>query len=321
MGRCCFLFFFLLSFSLSASEPLERDVYLMGTSFHVSLFENDETKGLRQIESMVQSVEDTEAQLSTWRDSSELSRINQQAIDSDFRMSPSLCALMSELKSHVLSTGGAFDPTVGQILRAWKIQSGFRIADQASVTVAVRKTGFSHLEMQNCFIRKAADVLFDAGAFGKGEALDRVLNIAARDHYAPLVLDFGGQIAVWNLREPLPITLSDPANRRLVSNIRIKIATGSLSTSAGSEHDGHINGRTIGHIVDPRTGYPVPSFGSVTVWHERALDADILSTALYVMGPEKGLSWAEENKIAACFLFRNRRKPEMTSAFRKMLVN
>src|SRR5206468_4797335 len=135
-------------------------------------------------------------------------RINQQEVGKDFRMSPSLCALMAKLKSYVQSTTGAFDPSVGQILRVWKIQSGFHIADRASVAIAVTKTGFSQLQMQNCSIRKATEILLDAGAFGKGEALDRVLAIAARDHYAPLVLDFGGQIAVWNLQQSLTITLS-----------------------------------------------------------------------------------------------------------------
>ena len=55
-------------------------------------------------------------------------------------------------------------------------------------------------------------------------------------------------------------------------------------------------------LLDPYTGRPAEVNGSVSVWHEQALVADILSTALYVMGPEKGLFWAESRNIAACFL-------------------
>ncbi len=63
-----------------------------------------------------------------------------------------------------------------------------------------------------------------------------------------------------------------------------------------------VGNRRLGHILDPRTGKPAGFKGSVSVWHEQALIADILSTALYVMGPEKGLSWADGRNVAACFL-------------------
>jgi FAD:protein FMN transferase len=314
------LFFLFLPLCVCASESLQREVYLMGTDFRVALFEPDEPKGWEQLETIVRTVEDAESQLSTWRDSSELSRINQQTVGSDFAMSPSLCELMEKLNSYAARTGGAFDPTVGQLLRAWKIQSGFRIATQSEVASALANTGFSHAHLRDCSLRKTAEILFDAGAFGKGEALDRILEAAGKDQYASLVLDFGGQIAVWNLKQPFVVTLSDPDNRAISSPVKIKIQSGSVSTSGGSEHDGRVNSRIIGHIVDPKTGYPVPSFGSVTVWHPRALDADILSTALYVMGPQKGFLWAQENNVAACFLFKDKEKPLMTPAFRDLLT-
>jgi thiamine biosynthesis lipoprotein len=80
------------------------------------------------------------------------------------------------------------------------------------------------------------------------------------------------------------------------------MASGSLSTSGGSERDRRVQGQRIGHIIDPRTGRPSTFDGSVVVWSERGLAADIISTALYVMGPDEGLRWAEPRRIAACFL-------------------
>ena len=82
----------------------------------------------------------------------------------------------------------------------------------------------------------------------------------------------------------------------------VRLITGSVATSAGSERDLSVNGTRVGHILDPRTGRPAPFRGSVTVWAERALMADVLSTALYVMGPDEGLRWADAHGIAAIVL-------------------
>ena len=82
----------------------------------------------------------------------------------------------------------------------------------------------------------------------------------------------------------------------------MSLASGSLATSGGSVRDVEVGERTIGHILDPRSGRPVSRAESVTVWHPRALVADVLSTALYVMGVDEGLAWAEARELAACFL-------------------
>jgi len=116
------------------------------------------------------------------------------------------------------------------------------------------------------------------------------------------MIDLGGQVAVGGPAEaPWPVALAHPQHRDAVA-LRLHLAEGSLATSGGSERDVRVAGRTLGHVLDPRTGAPVSRRGSVTVWHGRALVADVLSTALYVMGPEAGLRWAEERGIAACFL-------------------
>ncbi len=72
--------------------------------------------------------------------------------------------------------------------------------------------------------------------------------------------------------------------------------------SGGSERDRWVDGVRVGHIVDPRVGRPVDSTSSVIVWHRQALVADMLSTALYVMGEDAGLVWAARHDVAACFI-------------------
>lgn len=127
---------------------------------------------------------------------------------------------------------------------------------------------------------------FEAGAFGKGYALDRMLALTRGD----ALIDFGGQLIVRGEHE---VAIAAPAKREQPV-LALKLANASLSTSSGSEKPGH--------IFDPRTGKSLPARGSVSVIAPDALTADILSTALYVMGEEEGLRWADAHGVAAIFI-------------------
>ena len=284
------------------AEPLERDVQSMDTMLHIVAYGGDSAALLQNSEHVLRAVEETEAQLSTWRDDSELSRLNRQPLWQPFLLSPSLCNVLGRVHGWTDATNGAFDPSMGRLGEAWGIHSGFRIPDRKEIAQALRDTGMKKLLLQkpSCTATRQANLILDPGAFGKGEALDRALAFAR----FPMMLDFGGQIAVSTQAPPAPweITLADPRDRSRDSKVRMRLRNGSLSTSGGSERDGVVDGRPISHIVDPRTGSPVPSFGSVTVWAVSAFEADVLSTALFVMGPRKGLNWANQKHIPACFL-------------------
>ena len=127
---------------------------------------------------------------------------------------------------------------------------------------------------------------YDPGAFGKGYALDRMLALTQGD----AMIDFGGQLIVRGERE---VAIADPADRAKPV-LAFTIRDASLSTSSGSEKPGH--------IVDPRTGQSLPARGSASAIADDALTADILSTALYVMGEDDGLRWASATGVAAIFI-------------------
>ena len=127
---------------------------------------------------------------------------------------------------------------------------------------------------------------FEEGAFGKGYAIDRMLALIDGE----AMINFGGQIAV---RGALEVSIADPEHRdRPIAELTLRNA--SLSTSSNSEK--------TGHILDPRTGRALPPRGSVSVIADDALTADILSTALYVLGEDDGLRWADANGVAAIFI-------------------
>jgi thiamine biosynthesis lipoprotein len=202
------------------------------------------------------------------------------------------------------ATGGAFDPAVGSLIEAWGLREGGRSPSPAALAQARGDAGLEHLVVRPdpCRVVRRRPVILDAGGFGKGEAIDRVVETVLANQAGEWMMDLGGQIAAdAGGGEPWGVALAHP-RRRDEAALELRLETGSLATSGGSVRDLEVRGRTVGHILDPRTGRPVSRSAAVTVWHESALAADVLSTALYVMGVDDGLAWAEGRQIAACFL-------------------
>ena len=284
-------------------QLVQRDVYLMGTHALVAAYAPDRTTGLTTLETAVDALERSEARLSTWRPDSAVSRLNRAAINRAWQADGDMCRLFADLHTWYEQTSGTFDPTVGALADAWQIRAGGRVPDEAELQSARAVTGMKllPLDRSSCTLTRTADVAVDVGAFGKGEALDDVARALAGHAW---IVDLGGQVSVGGVPphgNPWVVDVAHPVDRaRAVMHVHMR--SGSLATSGGSERDMFVGATRIGHILDPRSGRPAAFNGSVVVWHDRGLVADILSTALYVMGPEEGLVWAERRGIAAAYL-------------------
>jgi thiamine biosynthesis lipoprotein len=284
---------------------VSRQVYLMGTLCTLTTYSPHRQSGLQQLEVFLDILEKTEQELSTWRPDSTLSRLNRQPLQVPFVVDKSLCRLFTELVLWQQATGSTFDPAIGPLLEAWGVHKGGQWPRPEVLEAARERSGMGYFRFDPslCQITREREVTLDAGAFGKGEALDRVLRYTLAHGSTPWLIDLGGQITVYGQppgATSWKVDLAHPQQRNQPL-LTLDMISGSLSTSAGSERDSYVNGRRIGHILDPRTGRPADFTGSVTVWHEQALVADILSTALYVMGPKEGLPWAEARNLAVCF--------------------
>lgn len=305
-------------------DLVERHAYVMGTRASLVTWDKERSRGLERLERALRIIEQTEAELSTWRDDSEVSALNRAPLGTPWKVGRSLCATLAIVAEWREATGGAFDPAVGRLTEAWGIHDRGAFPPAEALRRAHASSGFKHFNFDPaaCLVARRADVTLDVGAFGKGEALDRV---AAAVEDVPWLIDLGGQVTVggtppgtggWNVAVAHPVDRAKPY-------LRLAIPEGSLSTSGSPERDHTVNGRRVGHILDPRTGEPAPFAGSVSVWHRRGVVADVLSTALYVMGPDEGLRWAEARRIAVCYLWADaggRIRVAMTDAFRILTI-
>ena len=287
-----------------APVRVERTVFLMGTLATLVVESPDRSSGVERLDRMVRLIEETEADLSTWREDSLLSQFNRQPIGTWLDVPRRVCSLLDQVVYWYEETDGAFDPAIGALVEVWSLRGDGRQPSADELAMARARSGFHHfrIDSENCALSRAVDAAIDAGGFGKGAALDRVRH-AVRDAPGSWLVDFGGQVAVssnsgdggWS------IAVAHPEFRD-VSILELQLDEGSVATTGGSERDIVMdNDVRLGHVIDPQTGQTVSRRGSVTVWHHDAVVADMLSTALYVMDAKDAVRWSEARGIAAYF--------------------
>ena len=294
---CC-----LVTQSPAAGEGAERLVLAMGTELRLQL---GGPAPRAAEEAALQEVARLEAACSTWDARSEWSRFN-AAEGAPVVLAPEWLQLLAQVKAWQVRTGGAFDPVLGALLQAWGIRVGGRTPSPEQLVLARAASGAHLLELDEArglarLAHPAAGL--EEGGFLKGYALDRMRAVAKVPAGR---LDFGGQLLVWG--PPVAVSVADP-NHRQRPRLTFRLQDASLSSSGTAER-----GR---HILDPARGAPGPARGSPAVVAADGLAADVLSTALYVMGPGAGLAWARRQGLAAAFLLRDGRI-RMTPAFRAL---
>lgn len=272
----------------------ERSVSAMGTRLELSVVAGSREVALAASEAAIVEVGRVENLLTTWRDSP-LSRLNEAEVGRAVAFDPELSRLLEGVFAWSPRTGGAFDTTVLPLVRAWDLRGTGRVPSPDGLARALAATGTAHFRLdpvQFTMTRLDAQSGIEEGAWGKGYALDRAAGSLARAGASGALIDFGGQVigVGQDARgHDWTVSVADPRRRdRAVA--RLRIADASASTSGNSERSRVVSGRRVGHLLDPRTGEPAEDFGSVTVVAPSALEADILSTAFFVLGPEPGLA-------------------------------
>ncbi len=286
--------------ALLAAETAERQLYLMGTQLHLAVTATTREQAEQAAEAAVRELEATERRLSTWREGSELARVNAAPPGRPVELSPRLCAELSRALRWAQRTGGAFDPTVGWLVHLYDLRGAGRWPSPGELDWAHQRTGFAALHLAGCQLTKVKEVLLEEGGFGKSAGLNRAL-AATRPWAKAAVLDLGGQVAFFGPEE-LEVALTHPQNRQHVVAFW-RVPAGSVASSGNGERQRVVDGQVLGHLLDPGTARPAANFGSVSVWAPDALDADCLSTALFVLGPHAGMRWLSHwPEVRAVFL-------------------
>lgn len=260
---------------------VSRTRYAMGTLLEIEAYAADPHSAEAGVVAAFRAVEEVEQRLSNWRPDSELSVANHAAAAGPSPLTAPTYRSLYRALSFARETGGAFDPTVGRTHVGWE---NARLDPQERTLLFVRPGG-----------------AIDSGGFGKGEGLDHALAALARHGVTAARLNFGGQVSLAGSSTRVArrlrldeVAVAEPRAGSSRELGRFSPGDGSVSTSAQSERPGHIR--------DPRSGGPAPFAGSVTVVSDTGFGADALSTALFVLGPQAGIDYADRRGIAALYV-------------------
>lgn len=293
----------------------------MGTAFNVVLagerFEMDELASLQA--AIDAELEAVNAEMSTYRADSELSRFNAGPANEPFAASPHVLEVVALAKQVSEQSGGAFDVTVGPLVDAWGFGPGdrnnLRVLKDAEIAELRAIIGDDKLTIDRSSqtLRKSvAGLRVDLSAIAKGHGSDRVAAVIDAAGWTNYMVEIGGEVwargsspsgDAWKVGIERPT--ADAAGSRVVQAI-MRVTDVGVATSGDYRNYWERDGVRYSHTIDPRTGRPIAHrLASVTVIHpESAALADAWATALNVLGPDEGLALAEQLGLAAYFLVR-----------------
>jgi thiamine biosynthesis lipoprotein len=264
----------------------------MATTFEI-VIPYDSHPAVEHGEAAFDLLDELEAQLTVYRESSEVSRLNRTACLAPVPVEAGLFRLLELAARLHAATDGAFDVTAGAIIKVWGFFRGpRRVPSDVEIREALERVGMRWVDLdpddRSVFFRRRG-LEINLGAIGKGYALDRVAAFLASTGKFPAVLLHGGGSSVYARGAPtadprgwlIGVTHpGDPARRLVEVWLRDRALGTSAATFRWLEHEG----KKLGHILDPRTGWPASGIASATVLAPTAAEADALSTAFYVGG-------------------------------------
>lgn len=252
-----------------------------------------------------------DAILSDYQPESELSRLSRTAGSGQaVPLSDDLWTVLRRSQDLAEASDGAFDVTVGPLVRLWRRARRMQALPKEELLAAARAaTGYRHLELderQHTAKLLLPDMRLDLGGIAMGYAVDEALSVLRKHGVARAIMDASGDIGAsdpppgengWRVGI-LPLDADGPPSRYVL------LANAAVTNSGDAFQFVEIDGIRYSHIIDPHTGLGLTDRGSVTVLARDCVTADSLATAVSVLGPERGLSLVEATPGAAAIFLR-----------------
>ena len=278
----------------------------MGTTYSLFLYADTEEQAAAEADRAFNEVDDVEALLSNYQPQSELSRINRLAAREAVTTDPETLDFLARSLAWSARSDGAFDITVGALMKAWGFfRSAGRVPSPDELAAVRLKTGWQRVRLDD----QARSVRFtspgvelDPGGIGKGFAVDRVVRILRDDGVQAAMLSAGSSTIYalgappgqsgWRVEIPdpagAPVQSPDqgpaqPADQQSGSTLStLLLRDTSLSTASCAEKHFILAGHLYCHIMDPRLVRPVEGRLQATVIAPSATDSDALSNVVFV---------------------------------------
>jgi FAD:protein FMN transferase len=280
------------------AQIYERSQLLMGTTVDITVVSTDEAKAHDAISAAFGEIRRIDALLSTYREDSELSKVNQAAGSQPVSVSPEVMAVVKEASRIAELTEGAFNIALGPALSLWDVTGQNRIPLAAELETLRPLLKFADIdvdEAKRTIFLPRGGMRIDVGGIGKGYAADQAEQILRRHGIASAVIAVAGDVKVFGHKPDgrfWHIGIRHP-RRHDPPLAEIDLIDEAISTSGDYERFFMKDGRRYHHILDPTTLMPADRSQSVTVIAKKAILTDALATGVFVMGPDEGMALIE----------------------------
>jgi thiamine biosynthesis lipoprotein len=289
----------LVLISLAACAPEEstyrKSSIIMDTLVTITVVSDSRQEAEDALEAAFDEIRRLEELLSFWTEDSEIAAIYQNAGVRPVRVSPETLEVVERSLHIAEKTGGAFDPTVGPVMRLWdfrekrmpakkEIEGKLGLVDYRKVVVD-REDSTVYLE--------AKGMSFDTGGIAKGYAVDRAVEVLKERGMESGLVAIAGDIRGFGPRK-WRIGIRDPrgeGDEDVMAVLELKDRA--VSTSGDYERYFALEGKRYHHLLDPETGLPARGVWSASVIAGEAVLTDGFSTGIFVMGPDRGLALLE----------------------------
>jgi thiamine biosynthesis lipoprotein ApbE len=306
---------------LAASRPsFDRDASLthveasrmsMACLYAIEAYAKTDEGALRTtLETALDEVDRIDRVMSHYKPESPLSRINGEAARHPVVVNPELFDFIKQSLKYSEESTGAFDITVGPLMKVWGFFRGEgHLPAEVDLADARRRVGFRHVvldEDRHTIRFDVEGVELDLGGIAKGYAVDRAAQMLRSRRVDAALVSAGGS-TIYGLGAPPEsdgwrVQIQDPTDSAKVAR-EVTLRNRALSIAGSSEKSFEADGIRYSHIMDPRTGRPVPGMLSVAVLTDTGTEGDALDDALFVLGPSKSMEYLKRHPDAEAFWF------------------
>jgi thiamine biosynthesis lipoprotein len=280
----------------------QRASKVMGTVVNLTIWTDDDPRAADAAAAAFREFERVEALMTSWTDDSMVARINASAgARKPVAVDDETFAVFAKADEISRMTNGAFDVSIGAFFDLWKFGTNQtdEVPSPAEIAKAIALVDYRSIKLDRTgkTVRLARPGMrIDLGGIAKGYAVDRVVALLHERDFVDFIIQVGGDLYVSGRKGPRPwvVGIRDPRGSRTTPFAITPIENRTFSTSGDYERSFVRDGVRYHHIIDPETGQPARRSRSVTVMAADAITADGLSTALFVMGAERGMKLVEK---------------------------
>jgi thiamine biosynthesis lipoprotein len=278
--------------------------YIMGTIVEIVVAAADKRTAEHAMAYGFQALQQVDQRMSIYQPTSELSRINRLAGEQWVHTDADLLTVITAALDISRQSHGALDVTILPLMRLWGfVHQAGRVPTTTELRTTLPLIDYRHIQLDPSqptihFARQGVEL--DLGGIAKGYAVDTALTALLAHGVNHALVNAGGDLFALGTATTDTAWVVDIQHPRLAdrSLATVQVHNRSVATSGDYEKYFEQDGKRYCHLIDPRSGYPVQDVASVTILADTTMQADAISTAVFILGPDKGFTFLEQHPHA-----------------------